>query len=113
MDQDSQWALEDQALREKVASTMLRLDEEVRGHTKRAHALRLLYKQAEMGVADLPETYAALEAKLASMVREDLLVLEKALELTGGNVKIGTLADTLEPADFNASEQFQAAILGN
>lgn len=105
-------AAEDKALREKCASTMLRLEDENSGHKKRAHALRLLWKQAEMGVGELPQTYGELQAKLASMVREDLGVLERALELTGGTVKMGELGGP-ELQALDATAQFQATVLGN
>lgn len=99
-------------LREKIASEMLRLDSEVRGHRKRAHALKLLYKQAELGVTQLPQTFSDLEEKLAALVREDLTVLERALELTGGTAKLGELCET-EAQALNASEKFQAVVLGD
>ena len=101
----------DQDLREKVASTMLRLHEENEGHKKRAHALRLLYKQAELGQVVLPQTLGELEEKLASLLTQDLVVFEKALELSGGAVKMGELGLS-DPRSLNASQQFQATILG-
>lgn len=102
----------DQELREKVASTMLRLDSEVKGHTKRAHALRLLYKQAELGVGHVPQSYGELEEKLASLLNQDLVVYEKALELAGGSIKLGELSSS-DMKNLNALEQFQAAVLGD
>lgn len=113
MNQMAQWSKKDRELREKVASTMLRLDEENRGHMKRAHALRLLYKKAEMGVEPLPQTFSELEEKLATLAKEDLTVLERALELTGGSLKLGGLDRHPDPSAMDASEQFRAAILGD
>jgi hypothetical protein len=98
-------------LHEKIASEMLRLDSAVRGHRKRAHATKLLFKQAELGMTQLPQTFSEFEEKLAAMEREDLTVLERALELTGGNVKLGELCDP-DSQDLSASEKFQALILG-
>ena len=104
--------MQDQGMREKVASTMLRLHEENRGHTKRAHATRLLFKKAELGLEQIPYTYHELEAKIASLENQDLVVLEKALELTGGHFKLGEL-DASRTTDTNATEKFQAAVIGD
>jgi hypothetical protein len=103
----------DRPLREKVASVMLHLHEENKEHEKRGQALRLLYKQAELGYAEFPQTYSELETKLAELVNEDLVVLGKALELAGGNVKLGELTNK-DPKDaVNSAEKFQAIILGD
>ena len=102
----------DQQLREKVASVMLHLHEKNKEHEKRAHALKLLYKQAELGYAQLPQTHRELEEKLASLVIEDLVVLEKALELAGGNIKLGELGRSDPKAEMRPAEKFQAVILG-
>lgn len=101
----------DKDLRVKVASTMLRLNRETKEHTKRAHALRLIYKQAESGQGVLPQTYSELETKLASLLTQDLDVLEKAMELNLGSVKLGELAQP-DGRALNPTEQFQATILG-
>lgn len=104
--------MQDEQLRTKVASVMLQLHEKNKEHEKRAHALKLLYKQAELGIAQLPSTHGELEIKLASLVNEDLVVLEKALELSGGNLKLGELSLKDSVAVLNPSEKFQATILG-
>lgn len=105
--------MDDQHLREKAASVMLHLQEENKGHEKRGQALKLLFKKAELGYEVLPKTYSELETKLAALVTEDLVVLEKALELAGGNVKLGEL-DAHDPkATVDSAEKFQAAILGD
>lgn len=109
--QQGQEKMQDQEMREKVASTMLRLHEENRGHTKRAHATRLLFKKAELGLEQIPQNYRELEEKIASLETQDLVVLEKALELTGGQFKLGEL-DSGRPSSANATEKFQAAIIG-
>lgn len=97
---------------EKVASAMLRLHDECEGHKKRAHAIELIYKQAGMGMGELPQTYGELEEKVASLITQDLTVLEKALELNGASVKLGELEpDTVDPYSRNAEEEFQAAIV--
>jgi len=105
--------MNDQHLREKAASVMLHLHEKNEGHEKRGQALRLLYKKAELGYEVLPKTYGELETKLAALVTEDLIVLEKALELAGGNVKLGELDSRDPKAAVDSAEKFQAAILGD
>lgn len=104
----------DRDLREKVASTMLRLNHENKEHTKRAQALRFIYKKAEVGLEQVPQTFEELEQKLASLMTQDLVVLEKALELAGGQLKLGELDSTRDSTSaFSATEKFQAAILGD
>lgn len=105
--------MKDQQLREKVASVMLSLHERNKEHEKRAHALKILYKQAELGHAPLPQTHSELETKLAALVNEDLVVLDKALELAGGNIKLGELDHIDLKAGMNPAEKFQATILGD
>lgn len=104
----------DRDLREKVASTMLRLNHENKEHTKRAQALRFIYKKAEVGLEQVPQTFEELEQKIASLMTQDLVVLEKALELAGGQLKLGELDSTRDSTSaFSATEKFQAAILGD
>jgi len=105
--------MQNKQLRVKVASVMLHLHERNKEHEKRAYALRLLFKQAELGLTQLPQTHSDLETKLASLVTEDLVVLEKALELAGGNIKIGELGRQDPKSDMGAAEKFQAVILGD
>lgn len=102
-----------QELAEKAASAMRHLHEENKGHKKRAHAMKLIYKQAELGFSHLPQTLDELETKIASLINQDLAVVEKALELTSGSVKLGEL-DTYDPkAGMTATEQFRAALFGD
>ena len=105
--------MKDQKLREKVASVMLSLHEKNKEHEKRAHALRLLCKQAELGYSRMPQTHSELETKLAALVNEDLVVLEKALELAGSNIKLGELGSQDQGSALTAAEKFQATILGD
>lgn len=100
----------DQNLREKVASTLLHLNSENKKHTKRAHAIKLLYKKAELGLEQVPSSFNEFEEKVASLLTQDLVILEKALELAGGQFKLGEL-DSSPTFRLNASEQFQAAVL--
>ena len=97
----------------KAAQKMLQLHSENKGHMKRAHAIRLIYKQAELGCGDVPRTHSELDEKIASLLNQDLNVIEKALELTGGRIKLGEV-DTNDPSvPKNAEEMFEAVILGD
>lgn len=92
---------------------MLELHKENKGHKKWAHALRLIYKQAEMGHGDIPRDYSELQEKVAALMNEDLRVVEKALELTGGAIKLGELDRSRDhSAPKSATEQFEVAIIG-
>lgn len=103
--------IHDTALREKVASTMLQLKSNNEEHEKRAQAVKFLYKKAEMGLEALPPTYEDFQRKIASLARQDLAVLEKALELTAGDVKLGELTGNDPNAD-DAAATFQADVFG-
>ena len=99
-------------IRKLAAQKMLQLDSKLKEHEKRAYALKLIYKQAEMGYGEVPRSYSELQQKIASLLNQDLKVVEKALELTGGNMKLGELDRTSDPsAPKNADETFQASIL--
>ena len=101
-----------QQLREKVAHTMLHLHKQNKEHEKRAQATKLLYKQAELGFIELPRSFDEFQVKLASLMKEDLAVVEKAMEYTGGVMKLGELDSTDTSRSQNATEAFQAAIIG-
>jgi hypothetical protein len=105
--------MNDQQLREKAASVMLHLHEQNKEHEKRGHAERLLYRKVELGYERLPQSYSELQTKIAALVNEDLVVLEKALELAGGNEKLGELDHRDTRAVLDSAEKFQAAILGD
>lgn len=101
-------------LKKIAAQKLLQLHTSNKEHEKRAHALRLIYKQAEMGYGDIPRSFDELQEKVASLVNQDLKVLEKALELTGGNIKLGELASgDSKLGNGSATEVFQASILGD
>jgi len=102
-----------EALLKQAAEKMLQLHQENKEHIKRAHALKLIYKQAELGCGDVPQDYRELQEKIATLLNQDLDVVEKALELTGGNLNLGELDSTTDLAPRNADESFQAAILGD
>lgn len=101
----------DRQLREKVASTMLRLHRQNKEHEKQAQAMRLIYKQAELGLEALPQSYDELQQKVASMVGQDMTVLEKALELTAGSSGLGELASGETISSPNAETTFQSEVL--
>lgn len=104
----------DKGILKLAAEKMIQLNNENKGHQKRAHALRLIYKQAELGYGEIPRSYNELQEKVAALVNQDLDVLEKALELTGGNIKLGEL-DTpdLRLGGGKAEDVFKASILGD
>lgn len=111
--------IDDSALREKIASKMLQLHasnkdlcEQNKEHEKRAQASRILFRQAELGMTTVPNSYGEFEQKIASLVNQNLDVLEKALELTAGNEKFGEL-NTPDPYSFDAAATFQADVLDN
>jgi|WetSurSiteA1Bulk_404760.scaffolds.fasta_scaffold244517_1 hypothetical protein len=103
---------EQKQMLKQAAAKMLQLHKENKEHEKRAHALRLIYKQAELGCGEVPRTHKDLQEKIASLLNEDLTVYEKAIELSGGYVKIGELGTSDPSISRNAEEQFQASILG-
>ena len=102
----------DRQLREKVASTMLRLHRQNKEHEKQAQAVKLIYKRAELGLEAVPQSYDAMQQKIASLIGQDMTVLEKALELTAGSSGLGVLANS-EPtlSSNNAETTFQSAVL--
>ena len=98
----------------KLAAEKLRyLSDENRAHEKKARALKLLYKQAEMGIEPVPDNYTELEEKLASLTAQNMDVLEKAMELAGGRLGLGDLeeSDLTNPSDPEGT--FAASIIGN
>ena len=105
--------LADKVLRKKAASVMIQLHSENRGHEKRAQALRLLYKQAELGLSEFPSNHSELQEKLGELVNQDLVVFEKALELSGGQTKLGELGSIVDPQARNADEKFQADLMNS
>jgi len=100
-------------IRKLAAAKMLQLHSENKEHEKRAQALRLIYKQAEMGYGEIPRTHSELQEKVASLLKQDLTVLEKAIELTGGNIKLGELDTESFTSGGTAEEAFKASILEN
>ena len=106
--------LDDDTLREKVASTMVHLFNENKDHKKRAQAVQMLYKQAELGHGEIPRSYSDFDEKVAALMSQDLQVLDKALELIGGNEKLGAVDTSFDPnGPQTPSEKFQSDILGN
>lgn len=101
------------SIREIAAEKMLQLDSELEWHKKQAHALALIYKQSELGYGEVPASYNELQEKIASLINQgDLNVLEKALELTGGNIKLGEL-DIREKREMDSTEKFINDLLAN
>lgn len=98
----------------KLAAEKLRyLSNENKAHEKKARALKLLYKQAEMGIAPVPDSYLELEEKLASITAQNLDVLEEAMKLAGGRLGLGDLEDNDLTNPANPEDAFTASILGD
>jgi len=102
---------EAQNLLKQASQKMRILNDRNRAHEKRAHALRLLYKQAELGYGQVPSSYSELEEKVASLLNQDLDVLEKALELSGGRLNLGELSGSTGPNPHDATEAFAHSII--
>lgn len=83
------------------------------GYEKRAQAIKLIYKQAELGYGEIPQTHRELQEKIASLLNRDLSIVEKALEITGGKLDMAELGNTDFSIGGNAEEDFQASILGD
>lgn len=101
----------DRQVREKVASTMLRLHRQNKEHEKQAQALKLIYKQAELGLEAIPQSFEELQDKIASIMGQDMATLEKALELTAGGHSFGVLASGEPVSSPNAQATFQRDVL--
>lgn len=63
-----------------AAEKMVQLSKSNKDHERREQALRLIYKRAELGYADVPRTYGELQEKVASLMTQDLNAIEKAME---------------------------------
>lgn len=114
LDNMSKKAMEEKDLLTKAASIMHSLHEDNKMHEKKAAAMQLLYKQAELGLADLPRSYNELQEKLGQLIKEDLSVYEKALDLAHGHMKIGELQDSFEEKSTKSPEaKFQATFLNH
>lgn len=94
-----------------AAAKLLEQDASLKQHRKQAQALKLLFKEVELGCGEFPRSYNELQSKLASLLNQDLIVYEKALELAGGSVKLGELDKQVEPQLSNPSDMFRASII--
>ena len=106
--------MKDQELRKQAAAKMLQLHEENKQHEKRAWAIRLIYKQAESGIFPVPRTFSELQEKVASLMKEDLNVMEKAMEMSQSVTfqKMGSLdSDDTSSGEMTAEIQFRASIV--
>lgn len=105
---------EKKGLLKAAAQKMLQLHTANKEHEKRAHAIRLLYKQAELGLGEVPRSHKDLQEKVAGLLNQDLIVVEKALELAGGGMpRLGELGGADLSVARNPEEQFQAAVLNS
>jgi hypothetical protein len=72
----------------------LRLEKEAGALNLEKRAMKIAFREVEMGLAEPFTTYDELLEKVASLLKEDLNVIEKALERGYvGSGNIGTLAE--------------------
>ena len=103
----------DETLRKKASDTMLALHRENKGHQKWAHAVKLVFRQAELGHDSAPHTFSELQEKVASLLEQntDLTIVEKALDIMPGQSKLGELYSS-DTRFLTAEQEFQANVLG-
>lgn len=82
----------------KLAKEVFRLSEENQKlasdnqeYFQKERATQLLFKQAQMGLIDMPASYEELQEKVASLAKEDLDIVEKAMSLQIGDTGIGKI----------------------
>lgn len=91
----------------KQAGVLLKQEHELRkeadakilAHDLEKRATKIAFREVELGYNEPFSSYDELMEKVASLMKEDLDVLEKALERgygPGGNVKGGELAEDLK-----------------
>ena len=102
----------------KLAEDMIRLNHEVvklaqanSDLEKTSRAQKLIYKQASLGMIEMPTTYEELLEKAAALATEDLDVVEKALSYRLGDVGMGKLASGSAPSTSTPEGNFVASIL--
>jgi len=102
-------------LHKLAAKRMLQLLEENRHHTKQARAIELVFKQAEAGLGPLPRNYSELREKVASLLSQDLNIVEKALDLTTMGSSFGQVDRTsdVSAGGGKPEDAFQSAVLGD
>ena len=84
----------------RVNEEKLRLQKEAAVHSLEKRAMKIAYREVELGISQPFSSYEDLMEKVASLMKEDLDVVEKALERGYGSAgAIGTLVNDGEVAD--------------
>jgi hypothetical protein len=81
----------------RVNEEKLRLEKEAAVHGLEKRAMRIAFREVELGISQPFNSYEDLMEKVAGLMKEDLNVVEKALERGYGNAgSIGTLVEGAE-----------------
>jgi hypothetical protein len=91
----------------KVNEEKLRLEKEAGDFRLEKRAMAVAFREVELGISEPFHSYGELMSKVASLVHEDLDVVEKALERGYGNSgKIGILDDERPSERMNVLEKW-------
>lgn len=86
-------------LLKRVNEEKLRLEKEAAASGLEKRAMKIAFREVELGISEPFRSYEELMTKVASLVQDDLDVIEKALERGYGNSNnIGTLVDDGKPS---------------
>ena len=102
----------------KTASMLSHLHSRNKQLEKKAHATKLLYKQAELGQIIFPKTHEEFEVKVAELMHKDLNVVEEAIKMAAASEELnntfgGSLTSQATGAPSgNAQQAFQRSIIG-
>jgi hypothetical protein len=91
----------------KVNEEKLRLQKEAAVYNLEKRAMQIAFREVEMGITQPFSSMKDLMEKVAGLMKEDLDVVEKALERGYGNVNnIGTLVEGVVGKSRNAFEEW-------
>lgn len=96
------------AILKRVNEEKLRLEKEASAYGLEKRAMQVAFKEVELGISEPFRSYKELLEKVAGLMKEDLDVIEKALERGYGSLgSVGTLADETK----NGKNQFERWVL--
>lgn len=85
------------AVLKRVNEEKLRLEKVASELQLEKRAMQIAFKEVELGIAQPFRSFEELQTKVAGLMKEDLDVVEKALERGYGNLgNVGTLADEVK-----------------
>lgn len=91
----------------RVNEEKLRLEKEAKDYGLEKRAMKIAFREVELGISEPFRSYQDLLNKVASLVKDDLDVVEKALERGyGSSSSIGTLVDEGQTTKANAFERW-------